>query len=72
MPFPILPLFSGLLLSRGARRVAGRNAGKLALALGAWELWRSYQRNRSSTVSANAPKAGTGPIRHNRRRRHPL
>ncbi|MEG1453125.1 cysteine protease [Brevundimonas sp.] len=68
----ILPLVGGLLLSRGGRRVAGRNAGKLALALGAWELWRTYQRNRTPTGAPVATKAGTGPVRHNRRRRHPL
>ena len=69
----ILPLVGGLLLSRGGRRVAGKNAGKLALAIGAWELWRTYQRSRTpaDTVSSTQ-KAGTGPIRHNRRRRHPL
>lgn len=69
----ILPLVGGLLLSRGGRRIAGKNAGKLALAVGAWELWRTYQRNRSpSPASSSGPKAGTGPVRHNRRRRHPL
>lgn len=69
----ILPLVGGLLLSRGGRRVAGKNAGKLALAIGAWELWRTYQRSRtpSDTVSPTQ-KAGTGPIRHSRRHRHPL
>lgn len=68
----ILPLVGGLLLSRGGRRIAGKNAGKLALAVGAWELWRTYQRNRSPSNATTAPKAGTGPVRHNRRRRHPL
>lgn len=68
----ILPLVGGLLLSRGGRRIAGKNAGKLALAVGAWELWRTYQRNRSPSTASSGPKAGTGPVRHNRRRRHPL
>lgn len=69
----ILPLVGGLLLSRGGRRVAGKNAGKLALAIGAWELWRTYQRSRTPAASVSpTQKAGTGPIRHNRRRRHPL
>ncbi len=31
----------GLLLSKGARRFAGRHAGKLALATLAYELWQS-------------------------------
>lgn len=68
-----LPLLGGLLLSRGGRKLAGRNAGKLALALGAWELWRTYQRSRTPapTVQNDSGKAGTGPFRHNRRRRHP-
>ncbi len=69
----ILPLVGGLLLSRGARSVAGKNAGKLALAVGVWELWRTYQRGRNPppTVQSETAKAGTGPFRHNRRRRHP-
>lgn len=50
----LLPLLGGLLLTRGSRRIAGRHAGKLTLALGAWELWRAYQ----------ASKAPTGPSAH--------
>lgn len=52
----LLPIIGGLVLSRGSRRVAGRNAGKLALALGAWELWRTYQRSKAPV----APKSTRG------------
>jgi len=37
----LVPLIGGLLLSKGGRRVAGRHAGKLALATLAYEVWRS-------------------------------
>lgn len=53
----LLPLVGGMLLSRGGRRIAGRNAGKLALAVGAYEFWRNYQRSKASP-SAN-PANGT-------------
>lgn len=39
----IATVVGGLLLSRGGRRFAGRNAGKLALATLAWELWRQHR-----------------------------
>jgi hypothetical protein len=34
----------GLLLSKGGRRLAGRHAGKLALATLAWELYQSRRK----------------------------
>ncbi len=37
----LVPLVGGLLLSKGGRRMAGRHAGKLALATLAYEVWRS-------------------------------
>ncbi|MFN3837888.1 MAG: cysteine protease [Brevundimonas sp.] len=37
----LVPLLGGLLLSKGGRRVAGRHAGKLALATLAYEVWRN-------------------------------
>lgn len=37
----LVPLIGGLLLSKGGRRVAGRHAGKLALATLAYEVWRN-------------------------------
>lgn len=38
---PIATVLGGLLLSRGGRRMAGRHAGKLALATLALQLWQS-------------------------------
>ncbi len=68
----LLPLIGGLLLSRGSRRVAGRNAGKLTLALGAWELWRAYRASRSPRPG-QAPNptaaASSGPQKTVRRRK---
>ena len=37
----LVPILGGLLLSRGGRRIAGRHAGKLALATLAYEVWRN-------------------------------
>ena len=62
----ILPLVGGLLLSRGGRRVAGKNAGKLALALGAWELWKNYKRSKAPAVQ---PVKSYGAYPPRRRRR---
>lgn len=42
MPIPKLAtLLGGLLMSSGGRRLAGRHAGKLALATLAFQLWES-------------------------------
>ncbi|RYG16946.1 MAG: cysteine protease [Caulobacteraceae bacterium] len=44
MPIPRLAtVLGGLLLSKGGRRVAGRHAGKLALATLAFQLWQSHR-----------------------------
>ncbi|HEV2081958.1 MAG TPA: cysteine protease [Brevundimonas sp.] len=51
----IATLLGGLLLSRGGRRVAGRHAGKLALATLAFELW---QQRRRGVAPAKARPAG--------------
>lgn len=51
----IATVLGGLLLSRGGRRFAGRNAGKLALATLAWELWRQHKGQ--PTPKASAPHA---------------
>lgn len=51
----ILPLLGTLLVSRAGRKVAGRHAGKLVLAVGLFELWRNYQRARPT------PGPQTGP-----------
>ena len=50
----LVPLLGGLLLSRGGRRVAGRHAGKLALATLAYEVWRNRH-------EGAAPKARPQP-----------
>ena len=64
----LLPVIGTLLLSRGTRRVAGKNAGKLALALGAWELWRNYKRSKAPTASNPSNGSyGAYPPRRGRR-----
>ena len=57
MPLPKLAtLIGGLPLSKGGRRVAGRHAGKLALATLAFQLWEQRQAGkRSGTASADRP-----------------
>lgn len=57
MPIPKLAtLIGGLLLSKGGRRVAGRHAGKLALATLAFQLWEPRQAGkRPGTASADRP-----------------
>jgi hypothetical protein len=59
----IATVVGGLLLSKGARRFAGRHAGKLALATLAYELWQS----RRTGVTPNLNPAG----RHPRAQGHP-
>ena len=53
----LVPLVGGQLLSRGRRRVAGRHAGKLALATLAYEVWRSRQEKRGPAKARPAPRA---------------
>jgi hypothetical protein len=54
MPIPkIAAAIGGLLLSRGGRRMAGRHAGKLALATLALQLWE----NRHSAAKGQAQAA---------------
>lgn len=50
----LVPLLGGLLLSRSGRRVAGRHAGKLALATLAYEVWRNRR-------EGARPKVRPGP-----------
>lgn len=50
----LVPILGGLLLSKGGRRVAGRNAGKLALATLAYEVWRNSREGAK-------PKVAPGP-----------
>ncbi len=53
----LVPLVGGLLLSRGGRRVAGRHAGKLALATLAYEVWRTRQDKRGPLKTRPASRA---------------
>jgi len=70
MPMPKLAtLIGGLLLSRGGRRVAGRHAGKLALATLAYELWRNRQEARAG-VPPRQHQSQTHPRRRWSGRRH--
>jgi hypothetical protein len=56
MPVPKLAtLIGGLLLSKGGRRMAGRHAGKLALATLAFQLWQSRREGRSAASSRAQP-----------------
>lgn len=49
MPIPKLAtVIGGLLLSKGGRRMAGRHAGKLALATLAFQLWEQRQAAKQS------------------------
>jgi hypothetical protein len=65
MFLPSLPtLLSGLLLSRRGRSMAGRHAGKIALAGLAWKLWKH-----SRKASAHAPVAEAAPTARRRTRR---
>ncbi|HZV83601.1 MAG TPA: cysteine protease [Brevundimonas sp.] len=57
MPIPkIAAAIGGLLLSRGGRRMAGRHAGKLALATLALQLWQQRQAASQPTASAAHPR----------------
>lgn len=47
----IATVLGGLLISRGGRRLAGRHAGKLALATLAWELYQQH-RSRNAPVQS--------------------
>jgi hypothetical protein len=62
MPLPRLAtLIGGLLLSKGGRRMAGRHAGKLALATLAFQLWEQRR-------AGEKPAAPSGRSSHPRRR----
>ena len=55
---PIATALGGLLLSKGGRRMAGRHAGKLALATLALQLWQS----RRAKAAQPAPRPAK-PVR---------
>ena len=50
----IATIIGGLLLSRGGRRLAGRNAGKLALATLAWQVWRDHKKRSGASLTNKA------------------
>ncbi|MDP3657192.1 MAG: cysteine protease [Brevundimonas sp.] len=53
MPIPKLAtLIGGLLLSKSGRRMAGRHAGKLALATLAFQLWEQRQAGKRPAAAA--------------------
>ena len=56
----IVPLVGSLLLSRGGRRLAGRHAGKLALATLALEVWRNRRQKAGQTQdqTTSEPRPG--------------
>lgn len=60
----LVPIIGTLLMSRATRRVAGRHAGKLALAFGAFELWRNYQRTKAPVAGSQTGQQ-TGPQSYN-------
>ena len=63
----IVPLVGSLLLSRGGRRLAGRHAGKLALATLALEVWRNRRQKagqtQDQTTSEPRPPVRPAPSR---------
>lgn len=68
MPLPrlspgLMTMLSGLLISRGGRRMAGRHAGKLALAALAFQLWQNHWGRQDEAVT---PRPDAPP--HPRRR----
>ena len=69
MPLPKLAtLIGGLLLSKGGRRMAGRHAGKLALATLAFQLWEQRQAGkRPGATQSQGQTPGGRPV-HPRRR----
>lgn len=59
----LVPLIGSLLLSKGGRRVAGRHAGKLALATLAYEVWRNRREAPSPRSRRNRADAGAAAAR---------
>ncbi len=53
----IATAIGGLLLSKGGRRLAGRHAGKLALATMAYQLWQSRRTGVSPNLDPSARPA---------------
>lgn len=74
MPIPklspsLVTLVGGLLFSKGGRRVAGRHAGKLALATLAFQLWEARRDRRAGKPSqSQSQRPGTKAKTHPRQR----
>ncbi|MGV9009488.1 cysteine protease [Brevundimonas sp.] len=74
MPIPklspsLVTLVGGLLFSKGGRRVAGRHAGKLALATLAFQLWEARRDRRAAApTQAQSQHPGAKPKTHPRQR----
>ena len=62
----LVPMLGGLLLSKGGRRLAGRHAGKLALATLAFELWQKHQAGRPDATPRAKAKPNAGHHARNR------
>ena len=67
MPIPRLgprlgPIVGGLVTSALIKRLGARHAGKVGLALTAWQLWRQYdQTRRQTTPQPDGPGQGWTP-----------
>lgn len=67
MPLPrlspgLMTMLSGLLISRGGRRLAGRHAGMLTLAVLGFQLWQNH-RDRQDEAATPHPDAEPHPRR---------
>lgn len=65
----IATVLGGLLISKGGRRLAGRHAGKLALATLAWELYQQHRSRNPTGPTAATGTAQTPPPRPTSRTR---
>lgn len=64
----IATLIGATLLSKGGRRVAGRHAGKLALATLAFQLWEARRDRQAGSSQSQAHRPGTNAKTHPRQR----
>ena len=65
----LVTLVGGLLFSKGGRRVAGRHAGKLALATLAFQLWEARRDRRAANPSqTQSQRPGAKSKTHPRQR----
>lgn len=66
-----VPILGTLLMTRATTKVAGRHAGKLALALGVFELWRTYRRSKTPAQPLNDPAPRSRATERPSHRRRP-